>query len=155
MVYIETPNIVTFTGTADVMAIIVGDGNRTDNSGTNQINFLGNVHSLPVSDLPYEAQFEGLHDETGTFVMAPGFRISFGGSFDTLSGVIAGNGIDFFGNAGGTINGSIINYFGEEVSLSGDSNLYFNRSGIDKVPAGFVPEIVLDYNPDSYSEVIL
>jgi Tfp pilus assembly protein PilX len=155
IVYIETPNVVTFTGTADVMAIIIGDGSRTDNSGTNQINFLGNVHSVPVSELPYEEQFEGLHDETGTFVMAPGFRTSFGGSFDTLSGAIASNGIEFFGNAGGTINGSVINYSDEEMTLSGNSDLYFNRSGLTEAPAGFVPEIVLDYNPSSYAEVIL
>ena len=155
VVYIETPNVVTFTGTADVIAIIVGDGNWTDNSGTNQINFLGNVHSLPVSDLPYEEQFEGLHDETGTFVMAPGFRTSFGGSFDTLSGAIASNGIEFFGNAGGTISGSVINYSDDQMTLSGNSDLFFNRSGITEAPAGFVPEIILDYDPASYSEVIL
>ena len=155
IVYIETPNVVTFTGTADVIALVIGDGSWTDSSGTNQINFLGNVNSLPVSDLPNEEQFDGLHDETGTFVMAPGFRTSFGGSFDALSGAIASNGIEFFGNAGGTINGSVINYADDEMTLSGNSDLFFNRSGITEAPAGFVPEIILDYNPASYSEVVL
>jgi Tfp pilus assembly protein PilX len=155
VVYIETPNTVTFTGNADVMAIVVGDGDWTDNSGTNQITFLGNVQSLPVSDLPSEEQYEGLHDQTGTFVMAPGFNVSFGGSFDALCGAIAGNGIEFFGNAGGTISGSVINYSDVEMTLSGNSDLYFNRSGVSEAPAGFVPEIILDYNPSSYSEVIL
>jgi Tfp pilus assembly protein PilX len=155
VVYIETPNVVTFTGSADVMAIIIGDGSWTDNTGTNQINFLGNVTSLPVSDLPNEEQFEGLHDETGTFVMAPGFSTSFGGSFDTLSGAIASNGIEFFGNAGGTINGSVINYSDDQMDLSGNSDLYFNRSGLTEAPAGFIPEIILDYDPSSYNEVVL
>ena len=155
VVYIETPNVVTFTGTADVIALVIGDGSWTDSSGTNQINFLGNVNSLPVSALPNEEQFDGLHDETGTFVMAPGFRTSFGGSFDALSGAIASNGIEFFGNAGGTINGSVINYADDEMTLSGNSDLFFNRSGITEAPAGFVPEIILDYNPASYSEVVL
>ncbi|MBN2315066.1 MAG: pilus assembly PilX N-terminal domain-containing protein [Sedimentisphaerales bacterium] len=155
IVYIETPNVVTFTGSADVIAMIIGDGSWTDNTGTNQINFLGNVTSLPVSDLPNEEQFEGLHDETGTFVMAPGFRTSFGGSFDTLSGAIASNGVEFFGNAGGTINGSVINYSDDQMDLSGNSDLYFNRSGLTEAPAGFVPEIILDYDPSSYNEVVL
>ncbi len=155
VVFVETPNVVTFTGSADVIAIIIGNGSWTDNSGTNQINFLGNVQSLPVSELPYEEQFEGLHDQTGTFVMAPGFCTSFGGSFDTLSGAIASNGIKFFGNAGGIINGSVINYSDEQMELSGNSDLYFNRSGVSEAPAGFVPEIILDYNPASYSEVII
>ena len=152
VVFIETPNVVTFSGGVDMTAIVVGDGDWTDDSGTNQINFLGNVTSSPVSELPAETQFEGLHDKVGTFVMAPGFHTSFGGSFESLSGAIASNGIEFFGNAGGTINGSIINYSEEEVTFSGNSDLYFNRSGVEEVPAGFVPEIVLYYDPASYSE---
>lgn len=155
IVYVETPNVVTFTGGADITGIIIGDGDIQDNSGVNQINFLGNVDSHPITELPQEAQFDGLHDETGTFVMAPGFHVSFGGSFNTLSGAIAGNGVEFFGNAGGTINGSVINYSDENMTLSGNSDLYFNRSGTTEVPAGFVPEIVLEYNPSTYSEVLI
>jgi len=155
IIYIETPNVVDFTGSADVTGIIVGDGDIQDNSGVNQIIFRGNVDSHPVTDLPEEAQFDGLHDQTGTFVMAPGFDVSFGGSFSALCGAIAGNGVEFFGNAGGTINGSVINYSDEEMTLSGNSDLYFNRSGLTEVPAGFVPEIVLEYNPSSYSEVLI
>ena len=107
---------------------------------------------MPVSVLPNTEQFTGLHDETGTFVIAPGFHVSFGGSFTTLSGAIAANGIEFFGNAGGIIKGSIINYSDTPMTLSGNSDLLFNRSGIDSVPAGFVPEIVLHYSAESYSE---
>jgi Tfp pilus assembly protein PilX len=154
VIYIEAPNVVTFTGTADVIGIIVGDGSLQDNSGTNQINFCGNVGSLPVNDLPEEAKFEGLRDETGTFLIAPGFRCSFGGSFETLNGAIASNGIEFFGNAGGTINGSIINYSDDDMTLTGNSDLFFNRSGTVTVPSGFVPEVVLYYNPASYTEVV-
>jgi hypothetical protein len=154
-VFVDTPNIVKFTGTADLVAIVVGAGDLCDNSATNQITFLGNVQSLPVSELPYVEQFTGLHDETGTFVMAPGFHVSLGGSFTTLSGAIAANGIEFFGNAGGIIQGSIINYSDEQMSLAGNNDLFFNRSGIDTVPAGFVPEIVLHYNPVTYSEITL
>ncbi len=153
VVFVETPNIVNFTGNVDVMAIIVGVGDWTDNSGINQINFCGNVESLPVSELPDEEQFAGLHGETGTFIVAPGFSLSFGGNFTTQSGAIAGNGIKFFGNAGGTINGSIINYSDEELTITGNSDLYFNRSGIVEVPAGFVPETILEYDPSSYSEI--
>ncbi|MBC8217193.1 MAG: hypothetical protein H8E73_01895 [Planctomycetes bacterium] len=152
VIFIETPNVVKFTGSADVIGIIVGDGDVTDDSATNQIEFRGNVSSRSVSELPDEPQFADLRDETGTFLMAPGFSVSFGGSFDTINGAIAGNGIEFFGNAGGIINGSIINYADEEMVLSGNSDLYFNRSGTTEIPAGFVPEIVLAYMPASYSE---
>jgi Tfp pilus assembly protein PilX len=151
--FVETPNVVTFTGNVDVTAIVVGDGDWTDDSGTNRISFLGNVESFPISSLPDEAQFAGLREQTGTFVIAPGFHLAFGGNFTCLSGAIAGNGIEFSGNAGGTINGSIINYSSEESSLSGNSDLCFNRSGIEDIPAGFVPQIILRYDPASYSEL--
>ena len=87
--------------------------------------------------------------------MAPGFHLSFGGSFNTLNGAIAGNGIEFFGNAGGTIEGSVINYSDEDMTLSGNSDLLFNRSGTVEIPAGFVPEIILEYDLTSYTEVMI
>jgi Tfp pilus assembly protein PilX len=155
VVYVETPNVVEFTGGVDITGIVAGDGSVEDNSGTNQIIFRGNVDSHPVTELPDLPQFDGLQDQTGTFVVAPGFKVSFGGSFSTLSGAIAGSGIEFFGNAGGTINGSIINYSDEQMELSGNSDLFFNRSGTSEAPAGFIPEIVLMYNPTSYSEITL
>ncbi len=155
IVYIETPNIVTFSGSSNITGIIVGNGDPEDNSGVNQINFLGNVQSLPVTELPNEEQFIDIKNETGTFLIAPGFATSFGGSFDTLNGAIAANGIAFFGSAGGTINGSIINYSEERMSFAGNADLIFNRSEATQVPAGFVPEIILLYDASSYSEIIL
>ena len=153
--FIETPNIVTFTGTTDVIGLIVGDGDLNDNSGTNQVIFQGGVYSQPVTNLPNEEKFAGIRTQTGTFLMAPGFGLSFGGNFHTVNGVIAGNGITFFGNAGGTVNGSVINYSDETMTLTGNSDLYFNRSGTSTVPAGFEPEIVLQYDPSSYSEIAI
>ena len=155
IVFIEPPNIVRFSGNTTVTGIIVGNGDLQDNSGTNQIDFSGNVCSYPVTELPAEEQFAQLANETGTFVMAPGFSVSFGGNFNTLNGSIAANGMRFHGNAGGVINGSIINYSEAETEITGNSDLYFNRSGISNIPAGFSPETILQYDPSSYSEVSL
>jgi len=155
VIFIETPNVVTFSGTVDMTGIIVGDGSENDDSGTNQLIFQGNVLSLPVSALPTESQYAGLHEKIGTFIMAPGFAISFSGNFSTLSGAIAGNGISFSGIAGGTINGSVVNYSSEDMTLSGSSDLYFNRSGPSNVPAGFVPKTTLAFVASSYREPTL
>jgi hypothetical protein len=154
IVFIESPNIVTFTGNVAITGIIVGDGSMNDNSGANQIIFLGNVSSAPVAALPETEQFDGLRGEAGTFLMAPGFSASFGGGFDTLNGAIAASGINFFGDAGGTINGSIVNYSPTPMMLGGNNNLFFNRSGDTEVPAGFDPELILNYVSSSYSEVL-
>jgi len=87
--------------------------------------------------------------------MAPGFDLTFQGSFSTLSGAIAGNGIEFSGNAGGTIRGSVINYANKTMELSGNTELKFNRSGLDSLPSGFQPRLYMVYNTGSYSEPTL
>ena len=155
IMFIETPNTVHFGGNCTINGLIVGDGSMDDNSGTNRIEFGGTVASSSVTQLPDESQFDGLRDETGTFLMAPGFSVTFDGNFDTLNGAIAANGITFSGNAGGTIAGSVINYSDTPMVLSGNSDLFFNRSGITEVPAGFEPEIVLHHDPASYDEPVL
>ena len=153
VVFVETSNVVTFSGNATITGIIVGEGDLQDNSGTNQINFSGSVCSYPVTELPDEGQFAQLKSETGTFLVAPGFSASFSGGFSTLNGSIAASGIRFHGNAGGIIDGSLINFSDTETELTGNTDLSFQRSGTSTVPAGFVPEIVLEYDPSSYSEV--
>ena len=164
IIFIETPNVVTFTGNVDITGVIIGDGDVDDNSGTNQINITGNVSSQAVDATDEfgnyildDAQFDDIREETGTFLMAPGFAVSIGGSFNTLNGAIAANGVEFWGNAGGVIGGSILNYSDEPMTLSGNSDLYFNRSGITDVPAGFVPvyDLVIYYQPVSYEERVL
>ncbi len=152
VLFVETPNVVEFAGGVSVTGVIVANGDPTDDSGTNQLKFTGNVASSTVTALPQEAQFQGLHAKTGTFIMAPGFAVSFSGSFSTLNGAIAANGVSFSGNAGGTIEGSVINYANNSMTLSGNSDLLFNRSGLGQVPAGFQPRIVLRYNQASYTE---
>lgn len=154
VIFIEVPNIVTFAGNTTIIGIIVGNGSLSDNSGTNIISFLGTVDSYPVTDLPDEPQFAELKNETGTFLLAPGFTTYFGGDFETINGAIAANGITFGGNAGGTIAGSVINYSPQLMDLFGNTNLIFNRSGTTEIPAGFGPEIILNYLPESYCEVI-
>ncbi|MBN1816237.1 MAG: pilus assembly PilX N-terminal domain-containing protein [Sedimentisphaerales bacterium] len=165
VIYVEQPNVVTFTGNCDITGIIVGEGDETDESQTNQLVFQGNVSSSSVETLPMDDEHYIYHDwttgtdyhlqtETGTFVMAPGFGVAFGGSFDTLNGAIAGNGITFFGNAGGVIGGSVINYSDTPMTLSGNADLIFNRSGIEELPAGFFSEIVMHYDAESYSEIL-
>jgi len=155
VVFIEAPNVVTFSGNTTITGTIIGNGDLNDNSGTNQINFTSNVISYPVSELPDEEQFAQLREETGTFLIAPGFSASFGGSLDNLNGSIAANGIRFYGNAGGIINGSVINYSDTETEITGNSDLCFNRSGISHVPAGFVPDIILQYYAPSYLETAI
>ena len=152
IMFVETPNIVEFSGNASITGIIVGDGELDAPSEENQILFTGSVESYSVSELPDEG-FSDIKQETGTFVLAPGFSASFGGSFDTINGTIAASGISFYGNAGGTINGSVLNYSDTPMTMNGNTDLIFNSSGTTQTPAGFEPYQVLDFVASSYSEI--
>lgn len=154
ILYVEQPNVINFGGNADIIGIIVGNGSTSDNSGTNKLNFSGTVNSSSVTNLPQTSQYAGLHSERGTFIMAPGFAVEFGGNFGTLNGCIAANGVKTSGSAGGVVGGSIVNYSTEPMRLEG-SDITFNRSGITDIPAGFVPEIIIHYDPSAYEEPVM
>ncbi|MCJ7675442.1 MAG: PilX N-terminal domain-containing pilus assembly protein [Sedimentisphaerales bacterium] len=151
LTFIEAPNVVRFSGDAQITGIIIGNGDVDSPDAENRIEFLGTVNSYSVSELPDEG-FGQLKKEAGTFVLAPGFSVCFGGNFQAINGVIAASGVQFFGNAGGIINGSVVNYGQAAMNLDGNTDLVFNRSGIAKNPAGFEPTKVLEFLPSSYSE---
>lgn len=151
LTFVEAPNVVRFSGNAQITGIIIGNGELDYPAAENRIEFLGTVNSYGVAALPDEG-FGQLKKETGTFILAPGFSVRFGGNFQAINGVIAASGVQFFGNAGGTINGSVVNYGQSPMTLQGNTDLVFNRSGLTKNPAGFEPTNVLEFLPSSYSE---
>lgn len=160
IVYIESPNVVTFAGGTTIIGTIVTNGDPTydpppEDPTAPRIIFGSNVNGYPTSQLPPEPQFAGLQEQSGTFALAPGFRVEFTGTFGTISGAIAANGVKVSGGSDGTINGSIINYADNTMELSGNGSLTFNRSGLTEIPAGFVPQLIMQYDPSSYAEVSL
>jgi len=155
IMFIESPNKVKFAGNLTITGLIVADGEPYSPSSENELTFAGNVHTYPVSQLPEEPEFLALRQETGSLILAPGFSASFGGNFSTLEGTIAVSGAEFSGNANGTIKGTVINYADTPMVLKGNVNLHFDRSANVQIPAGFDTTRVLEYDPSSYSEVIL
>jgi hypothetical protein len=151
ILYIEEDCNIEFGGNVTINGMIVCAGDVNDNSGTNSLSFTGSVDSHV---LPAGSEYDAMREETGTFIMAPGYDLSFTGSFGTVNGVIAGNGISFSGNAGGTVMGSVINYSDNKMTVVGSSDIEFNRSGFTEIPAGFVQETVMHYNPAAYDEVL-
>jgi hypothetical protein len=155
ILFIERPNVILFEGKCTVNAIIVAAGDVADPCGTNSISFSGQVVCNDISTLEGE-QFEAIKQETGTFILAPGFSLDFSGQALTMSGAIAASGISFTGQAGGVINGSLINYATTPpVVLSNNTPLMFNRSGRNTDPPGFGSDYVLEFQPSSYSEIPL
>ncbi len=146
---IESPNIVQFDGNVQQNGIIVGDGN-TDYKEYNSITFVGN---FATGSCPAGSEFDAIRDETGSSILTPTFFTFFEGNFNTLDGIVAVNGAKFSGNVNAEINGTIINYSDEPLSVIGNPTMIFDRATTVEVPAGFDLWRVLSYNPSSYSEI--
>jgi len=149
VLWIESPNVVTFSRNCQLNGIIVGDGYIGSTEG-NQINFAGNFATGPY---PTDAEFEALQTMIGTSIVAPGFATSFTGNFSAIDGVVAVSGLTFAGNASADIRGTLINYSDEPTVVDGNISLTFDRSGGTKIPGGFDTHRVLAYDPSSYSMV--
>jgi hypothetical protein len=149
ILYIEQPNIVTFSKNVALNGMIVGDGD-VNNPGTNSISFLGNFATNPY---PSGVEFDAIRQETGSSILAPGFAASFEGNFSAIGGVMAVSGVNFSGNVNAVVKGTIINYSENPTTVWGNATLNFDRSDNIKVPAGFDTHRILTYNPASYEEI--
>lgn len=155
VVYIESPNHVIFSGNATIIGVIVAQGDMDVPDSQDLLDFSGNLSCQGVSQLPQGSQFDELREMTGTFILAPGFHVSFSGNFETITGVIAASGISFDGNARGTITNSVINYSDNPLAITGNSDLIIDRSNSVSNPSGFGSSIELVFDPGSYSETHL
>jgi hypothetical protein len=155
VVYIESPNHVVFGGTTTIIGVVIAEGDLDAPDSRDILDFSGNLNCQDVSQLPAGSQFDELREMTGTFILAPGFRVSFSGNFETITGVIAASGITFDGNARGTITNSIINYSDSPLAITGNSDLIIDRSNSVSNPSGFDSFIELVFDPESYSETHL
>jgi len=137
VVYIESPNEVTFQGNTNICGIIVTEEPPVENLDQNTIDFQGNVSVSGVENLPEHSRYDGLRDQTGTFMLAPGFRAEFSGNFSTISGVMAAGQLIFNGHAQGTVAGGVMNLSDAPLRVGGSACLTIDKQNADEVPAGF------------------
>ncbi|MBN2128733.1 MAG: pilus assembly PilX N-terminal domain-containing protein [Sedimentisphaerales bacterium] len=149
ILWIESPNVVTFGRNCQLNGIVIGDSyiGSTDN---NQINFAGN---FATGAYPTGTEFSALETMAGSSIIAPGFDTSFTGNFSAIDGVVATSGLTFAGNASADIRGTLINYSDDPTVVDGNISLTFDRSGGTKIPGGFDTHRVLSYDPSSYAMV--
>ncbi|MFA6133131.1 MAG: hypothetical protein WC869_03825 [Phycisphaerae bacterium] len=152
VVFIEQPNKVQFTGNLDITGVIVTQDAGDNSYTTNTLKFMGNTSSHGVESLPDTPQFHDLRQKTGSFLLAPGFGVSFTGNFGTVNGCMAADSFTFTGNAGGIVNGPVINYSDSDFSLTGNAMLTINRNNVPHDPPGFASSSTLTADADSYVE---
>jgi len=151
VLYVETPNKITFNGNLNIQGVIVTQNNPLGNLSTNIVNFGGSVNAQPVSSLP--ASYGDLRTLTGSFLLAQGFQANFTGNFGMLNGAIIADKISFTGNAGGTVMGSIVSLTSNPLTVNGTSDVTIASTGTTDYPAGVY--FSSKYSPlaDTYEEI--
>jgi len=152
VVYIESPNKITFNGNATVCGIIVCEEPAVDNLDANELKFAGTIAASGVEHLPAETRYDGLRDQTGTFLLAPGYRATFSGNFNTLNGSIVADQVCFSGNIAGTVRGNVLNLSTNNLTMVGDAHVTIDKSSAPEVPAGLTQNYSLVCVSGSYRE---
>jgi len=152
VIYIEVPNRVTFGEGTTIRGVIV-----TQDAGApsrdNEIKFENNTYSYGPETLPDTGLFKEVREMTGSFILAPGFRVKFENTSGVINGVIAAEHVKFENSFSGTLRGGILCYGSEEMAAENGSSFTIDHSHYHDVPAGFaVDERKLEAISGSYAE---
>ncbi|HZL37820.1 MAG TPA: hypothetical protein VFC78_21055 [Tepidisphaeraceae bacterium] len=154
VLYIKAPNHVTFSGNTTITGAIVVENNPSGSLSTNTISFSGNVTAQPMSSLPNNSNFPaGEKALTGAFLLAPNFGVTFTGNFGTIGGSIIASQFTYSGNAGGVVQGTVINLNDSAMSMAGNSDIIIASTGTTNYPAGVSFGNKFAPLPGTYEEV--
>ena len=155
ILYIKTPAKVTFAGNTNIQGCIVVENNPQGTPTTDTMTFVGNTTATAINTLPANATFPaGERALTNSFLLAPNFSVSFSGNFGTVGGSMIADNFTFTGNAGGTVNGSIVGLGDKAMSFTGNANIVINSSGAGTIPSGAVFNSKYVARSNSYQEVL-
>jgi hypothetical protein len=152
VVYVEAPNIVTFAGHTTINGLIVTQDAGLPISSC-RLSFSGSAEAYGVEVLPDTPEFAAVKEQTGTFVLAPGFAVTFSGNFGAVNGSIAADQLTFSGTAEGVVRGSVLGLSDLPTTVSGHVEISVDHAAADPHPAGFVLSCALVPIPSTYSEL--
>jgi hypothetical protein len=154
VVYIEAPNIVNFSGKVTLNGVVATEPS-SDPIDSCKISFQAQVDVYGVDALPDLPQFAGVKELDGTFIVAPGFDVSFAGHFSGINGTIAADRLSFSGQAEGTVKGSVIGLADHPTFVGGYVDIVIDRSGEEDPGAGILRPKSLDVVPRTFREKVL
>jgi len=152
VVFVETPNQITFNGAATIQGVIVVQSNPTGGPLTNTMNFSGNITHQGVETLD-PAVFGNLTKLTGSFLLAPTFAVTMTGNSNQVGGTIVTSQLNVSGSAGANVKGTVINLDDTGVNLTGTADIIIASTGTTNYPAGVVFGTHFAPLPDTYQEV--
>jgi hypothetical protein len=138
VIYVQSPNKVSFTGNVTLTGVIVCDTPVVSDLDANQIKFTGNIQTYGVENLPTGSVYDGLRNQTGSFLLAPGYAVSFTGNSSVVNGCMVGSQFSFTGNSGGRIKGGILCLEDNPFTVTGNAPLIIDKSGASSTPSGVI-----------------
>ena len=152
VIYIETPNKVTFDHNLTIQGVIVQQNDGTGDTTANQITFNSNTTLTGVETLPALPEFpKELREMTGSMILAPNFMVHFESNFGVSGGTIVAGKIDMDSNTNGVIKGSVICMGTESFHLDSNSAITISNENT-RTPAGLFFSSHYVALPGSYSE---
>lgn len=151
VIYVEAPNVVTFSGRTTINGLIVTEDADLPLSEC-RLSFSGSVQANGVEALPDTEEFALVKEQTGTFLLAPGFAATFSGNFGAVVGSIAADQLTFTGTAEGVVRGTVLGLTDVPTSLGGHVQIHVDLAHAEENPAGFVQSLALVPIPSTYRE---
>ncbi|MCY2926056.1 MAG: hypothetical protein NT031_11560 [Planctomycetota bacterium] len=138
VLYIESPNVVTFGNNVNMTGVIVAaDQAAGSTDAANWISFKNNMTMHGVEDLPATSEFAAIRQMIGTCVLAPGFTMEFKNNLDSAAGVIAVKALEAKNNLVTMLYGSILIYGSGGLTFKNNSDITVDHSRYPNSPAGF------------------
>ena len=135
VLYIKTPNKVTFSGGCIIQGCVVVENNPQGTSNT--MTFSGGVTAQSIDTLPATAQFPpGERALTGAFLLAPSFALTLSGNFGTIGGSMIADSFNISGSVSATVNGSVIALKDTPMVMSGGSAINVASATGQPYPTG-------------------
>jgi len=152
VVYIKTPNRVSFAGNTSIQGVFVTDTTgQVGNLNTNTMTFQGGFDAKGVETL--DPSYGDLRTLSGSFMVLPGFSLSFSGNFDaTAYGTIVVDQASMGGSANVTLHGSLIIMKDTPMTMSGNAQLTAGENSM-AFPAGLKFPRRYSAIPSSYDEI--
>jgi hypothetical protein len=152
IMYIESPNIVTFRGNFNLQGFIVFE--NSGDTSLNALDFRGNVTQSP---LPAGTQFDALRATSGVAILGPTAAVTMSGSTDSyLRGNVIIGSFHFKGSADIQIDQGTLMTYNEEpgACVFDGKTVKFHSTGHNNMPTtGITYSTYYEPDPESYQEV--
>lgn len=154
VLYIKTPNRVSFSGPTTIQGAIVVENNPQGTDATNLLSFTNKVTIQGMNTLPATSQFPpGERALTGSVLLAPNFSVTVTNNMGAVAGSMIAGKFTFTNNFAADITGSIVQLDDTPMQFTNTANVTIASVGTSYFPAGVTFGTKYVPLPGTYLEV--